>query len=87
MRTRKRLALIVLCHVAALSDPLWALDVERLMNTHFEPFAKKTMEQHNVPGLAIGVVKDGAVVYSKAFGLKNLDTGEKLTTHSLFHQA
>ncbi len=50
MKTRKRLALIVLCHVVVLSDPLWALDVERLMNTHFEPFANEFKIRYRVDG-------------------------------------
>ncbi|MFC1794212.1 serine hydrolase, partial [Planctomycetota bacterium] len=83
----KKLALIGLCYIFILSNSLWAMDVERMMTTNFEPFLKKTMEGNNVPGFTIGIVKEGKVVYSKAFGTKNLDTGEKLTTHSLFHQA
>jgi len=87
MKNSKCLAIMFICQIFVLSNSLWALDVEHLMATNFEPFLKKTMEDHNVPGFTIGVVKDGAVVYSKAFGTKNLDTHEKLTTNSLFHQA
>ena len=87
MKNSKCLAIMFICQIFVLSNSLWALDVKHLMATNFEPFLKKTMEEHNVPGLTIGIVKDGAVVYSKAFGTKNLDTREKLTTHSLFHQA
>ena len=87
MKNSKCLAIMFICQIFVLSNSLWALDVEHLMATNFEPFLKKAMEEHNVPGFTIGVVKDGAVVYSKAFGMKNLDTCEKLTTHSLFHQA
>ena len=87
MKNRKCIGIIFICHIFILSNSLWALDIERLMATNFEPFLRKTMEEHNVPGFTIGVVKDGTVVYSRAFGMKNLDTREKLTTHSLFHQA
>lgn len=87
MKHRKCIGIIFICHIFILSNSLWALDIERLMATNFEPFLRKTMEEHNVPGFTIGVVKDGTVVYSRAFGMKNLDTREKLTTHSLFHQA
>ena len=87
MKNSKCLAIMFICQICVLSNSLWAMDVEHLMATNFEPFLKKTMEDHNVPGFTIGIVKDGAVIYSKAFGTKNLDTHEKLTTHSLFHQA
>jgi CubicO group peptidase (beta-lactamase class C family) len=73
--------------VFTFSHSLWGATVEQRMTTEFEPFLKKIMQEHYVPGFTIGVVKDGALAYSRAFGVKNLDTQETLTAHSLFHQA
>ncbi len=87
MKKIKYLVIVFICQIFVLSNSLWALDIEHLMAKNFEPFLKKTMEEHNVPGFTIGVVKGQAIVYSRAFGTKNLDTREKLTTNSLFHQA
>jgi len=78
---------LVLCSICACCNSIWAADVEKVMTQHFEPFLAQQMKAQDVPGFTIGVVKDGAVVYAKAFGVKNLDSREKLTPSSLFHQA
>jgi len=44
-------------------------------------------EAYGLAGLAIGIVKDGAVLFAQGFGQRNLDTGEPVTAHSLFHLA
>jgi len=38
----------------------------------------------NAPGLAVGVVKDGKVIYKKGIGYRNIDTKEPVTTNTLF---
>ena len=40
-----------------------------------------------IPGLALAVVRDGDVVYSRAFGVSRLENGEKLTPNHIFHFA
>jgi CubicO group peptidase (beta-lactamase class C family) len=38
-------------------------------------------------GLAVGIVQDSAIVYTKGFGVRNVETGEPVTAASLFHLA
>ena len=45
------------------------------------------MSTWGVPGLAIGIVKDGEVIYEKAFGVKNLESHEKIDIHTVFQIA
>lgn len=40
-----------------------------------------------IPGLAVGVVYDNEVIYTKGFGVKNIDTKEPINEYSLFHMA
>lgn len=40
--------------------------------------------QHVNPGMAVSVVQDGQVVFSEAFGVKDLETKEPVTTDTLF---
>jgi CubicO group peptidase (beta-lactamase class C family) len=42
---------------------------------------------HQVPGIAVGVLKGNKIIYAKAFGVRNLETKEPVTTRSLFHMA
>ena len=43
--------------------------VERL-----EPFIEKTLREEKIPGLAIGIVENGKLVYSRGFGVMNWAT-------------
>lgn len=58
-----------------------------LMKPLFEPIVENEMEAQMIPGLCFSVVKDGDMVYAKAFGVKSLRTGERMTVDSLFHMA
>lgn len=40
-----------------------------------------------IPGLAVGVVYDNEVIYTKGFGVKNIETKESINEYSLFHMA
>ncbi len=40
-----------------------------------------------VPGLSVGVVYNDEVIYTKGFGVKNVDTKEPIDENSLFHMA
>lgn len=41
-------------------------------------------ELWDVPGMAIAIVKDNEVIFSKGFGVKNIASGEAVDEHSLF---
>lgn len=45
------------------------------------------LEAHPVPGLAVGIVKEGEVVYAKGFGIAEIGTDRPITPQSLFHTA
>src|SRR5690625_2316346 len=38
----------------------------------------------NIPGMAVGIVKDGEVVYAKGFGEKQLGQNEPVDEHTIF---
>ena len=61
--------------------------VIQAMESQFEPPAQALMDESGTPGLAIAVVFGGKEIYSKAFGVKNVDTNEPLNTGDLFHWA
>jgi len=47
----------------------------------------KKMNVYNIPGLSIGIVKSDSIVYSKGYGIKNINTKEVVTANSNFHTA
>jgi len=57
------------------------------LDAKLTPFIKEVMQEYDLPGFAIGVVKDNEVVYARGFGYKNIDTKKPVTTATLFHMA
>ncbi len=37
-----------------------------------------------IPGFSVGIVKEGKIIYTNAFGVKNLETNNSVTTKTLF---
>ena len=44
---------------------------------------QNTLKTFDVPGISVGIVKDGKVVYSKGFGVSSLTTNQKMTDETL----
>lgn len=49
-----------------------------------DAFIVEVMEEWKVPGLAIAVIKDGAVVLAEGYGYRNVDEEEPVTPRTLF---
>lgn len=47
----------------------------------------RLLEQGNVPGLSIAVIRDGTLFWSGAFGVKSLETNEPVDTQTIFEAA
>ena len=45
------------------------------------------LQANQVPGMGIGVLKNGKVLYSKGLGVKDKNTGEPVTNQTIFHMA
>jgi len=50
----------------------------------FDRFVKAGIDAWEVPGLAVSVVKDGKVVFSEVYGVRNTEIGEKVDPETLF---
>lgn len=61
---------------AAPPDPLKSLDIDRLV--------QRTMETYKVPGIAVGIVKDGKLVFAKGYGVRELGKPDKVDADTLF---
>lgn len=42
------------------------------------------MEHYHVPGVSIAVVKDGKLLWAKGYGIANTETGDSVTTETIF---
>lgn len=42
------------------------------------------MDHYHVPGVSIAVVKDGKILWAKGYGIANTETGDSVTTETIF---
>jgi len=63
----------------------WSKMANAQLSSHqIDSLVENSMKKFNVAGVAIGVVKDGKIVYSKGYGVKSNITKEKVDTHTQF---
>ena len=75
----KRTASLILFLVVAFTSygqPLSSKKIDRL--------TARVMQEFNVPGIAVAVVKDDRVVHMKGYGVRSIATGDKTDEHTLF---
>jgi CubicO group peptidase (beta-lactamase class C family) len=51
----------------------------------YDAYLDKARIDWRVPGLAVAIVRDGAIVYAKGFGVANVDTGAPVNADTLFN--
>lgn len=61
---------------AANTDPLKTIDIDGLV--------KRTMAAYHVPGIAVGIVKDGKLVFAKGYGVRELGKPGAVDPDTLF---
>lgn len=83
MRIRRSLSLsiVALAYVARAAagpaaDPLKTLDVDRIV--------ARTMATYPVPGIAVGIVKDGKLVFAKGYGVREIGRPGRVGADTLF---
>ncbi|HEX8169867.1 MAG TPA: serine hydrolase domain-containing protein [Thermoanaerobaculia bacterium] len=84
---RARLPQVLLLLVLIASEALAAGGRASLLKARLEPVIERTMAENHIPGLAIGVVDHGRLVYARGFGVATIGEAKPITTRSLFHMA
>lgn len=70
------LLISVLLTFAVLAQPITSPEIDKLVG--------RTMKTFHVPGIAVLVVKDGAVLHSKGYGVSSIKTGRPVDENTLF---
>ena len=55
--------------------------------TKIEALVNKTMQEHQIPGVAVAIVKDGQVAFSQGFGVAEIGSERAMTPQTLFPMA
>jgi len=58
-------------------------DSQVLDNAAIDSLVERSMKAFEVPGISVGVIKDGKVVYAKGHGVRSLKTGQKMDENTL----
>jgi CubicO group peptidase (beta-lactamase class C family) len=70
------LALIWCCVSVSSAQPLSSSSIDSLV--------QRSMKAFDVPGIAVAVLKDGKVIHSKGYGVRSLNSNEKVDENTLF---
>src|SRR3984885_532073 len=79
----RTLQLLMFCIIAFTA----AATVEAQDRTNWsslDQYINSSMKDWKVPGASVAIVRDGAVVYMKGFGVRDIRTNQPVTTDTLF---
>lgn len=79
MKITKQVAVIF----AVLALFASAAFAQALTETQIDSLVERSMKAFDVPGISVGVIKDGKVVYAKGHGVRSLRTNEKMDENTL----
>lgn len=83
MRVHVLLILFLFIRTASLCQPADRLD----MNTRIDSIVQNLMSKYQIPGLALGVVRDHGVLIEKGYGYRSIITKTPVTERTVFHTA
>src|SRR6185503_12483823 len=55
-----------------------------LTSEQIDDVAERALKAFDVPGIAVGVIKDGKVIHAKGYGVRSLNTQQKTDENTLF---
>ena len=78
---KKHLTLLFFLLMGSLS--LFAQNLSTQIQA-FDTYAEKAMQSWQMPGMAVAVVKDGQILFKKAYGVRQLGTTNMVNTQTQF---
>jgi CubicO group peptidase (beta-lactamase class C family) len=55
-----------------------------ITSSEIDALAEQTLKTFNVPGIAVGIVKDGKLIHAKGYGVRSMITKEKVDENTFF---
>ena len=79
MMFKKQLALVFIL----LFSPFFLL-AQVITGVQIDSLVARTLKTFDVPGIAVGVIKDGQLIHAKGYGVRSLNSGLPVDEHTLF---
>jgi len=57
---------------------------QSLTSSEIDQLVEKSMKAFDVPGIAVGIIKDGKIIHAKGYGVRSLKTMQKTDENTLF---
>lgn len=62
----------------------FSLFAQPITSAQIDSVVEKTLKTFDVPGIAVAVVKDGKIIHEKGYGVRSLNTKQKVDENTLF---
>ena len=76
-----KLSLLIFFFLCCLSTYTQA---QVITSPEIDNLVERTLKTFDVPGIAVAVVKDGKVIHAKGYGVRSLNTKQKVDENTLF---
>lgn len=73
---------IVIMNTRSIAQNLQSREIDSI-----EQAIIQYMDWYDLPGLSIGLIKNGEIFYTKGFGIKCIETNEPVTKNTIFSTA
>ena len=60
------------------------VNAQVITSSEIDALAERTLKTFDVPGIAVAVVKDGKIIHAKGYGVRSLNTKQKVDENTLF---
>ncbi|MBL7917177.1 MAG: beta-lactamase family protein, partial [Bacteroidia bacterium] len=60
------------------------ITAQNISSAEIDALVEQTLKTFNVPGIAVGVVKDGKLIHAKGYGVRSINTKEKVDENTFF---
>ncbi|SEN92341.1 CubicO group peptidase, beta-lactamase class C family [bacterium A37T11] len=79
------------CFVIVIACLMWmqgaTAQADKIIPPDMDSYLQEVLEKFQVPGIAVGIVKDGKIWLAKGYGIKKLGSPEKVDENTLFNIA
>lgn len=60
------------------------INAQAISSAEIDELTERTHKAFDVPGIAVAVIKDGKVIHAKGYGIRNIDTKEKVDENTYY---
>ncbi len=78
--SKLKLGFVFLVLFTILNSTIFA----QITSSEVDELVENAMQKFDVAGVAVGIVKDGEIIHTKGYGVKSIETKEKVNEHTNF---